>query len=293
MENEKDKNLTPEEEKALFSKLEFKYSRSKDDVWAALDKVTSEKSTREEVIPEETKVVSINWRVWSVAASIILILTVGLVARFYTTAIEVAPGEFTSHTLPDGSEVHLNAESSISYNPYWWKMNREVEMEGEAYFIVAKGRKFTVDTELGTTQVLGTEFNVYARGDVFEVYCETGKVKVTNEDESNEVILEPGQFAKVVEEAVTKEVEDVEQGMILSWRIGQFIYNNTPLSKVFEDVQRHYDVTIRVSDKNILKEIYTATIRRDNSITDTLDAIAAAMSLKIEKRNEDTFLIRK
>ena len=169
MKDKKDKSdLTESHEQELFSNLEFTYSRSKTDVWNSLEDMLGnepeaqeenekpEELTKEdgaeitefiaEEPPKRSKVVSIKRMFISIAASVVLILSAGLpIARLYPTTVHLSPGEFASHTLPDGSEVHLNAATTLSYHPYWWKMNREVKLQGEAYFVVAKGKKFTVD----------------------------------------------------------------------------------------------------------------------------------------------------
>lgn len=294
--------MTSDKEQDLFSNLEFSYSRSKDDVWNALDKVTSGEPAQVEEVAKQGKVVSINWRVLSVAASVVLILSAGLFARFYTTTVEVGPGEFTNHTLPDGSEIHLNAATAISYSPYWWKMDRSVELSGEAYFVVAKGKKFSVHTELGTTEVLGTEFNVYARGDDFHVFCETGRVKVTSDvlvdNSPEEVVLTRGELA-IVElnsssktRTLVKQTEEVEDNVILSWRTGQFIYNTTPLSKVFEDMERHYGVSIRLIGTEADDQGYTASLKRDLTLEEVLQTICLTKGLTSEKQGDNSYLIQ-
>lgn len=306
MENKKGKHdLTSEEEKALFSDLEFSYSRSKEEVWNALDDMIGEKtedeSTSKSTVEHraEAKVITINWRVWSVAASLILLLSAGLFIRFYSRSVAVAPGEFVSHTLPDGSEIHLNAATSIAYKPFWWRFNREVRLEGEAYFVVAKGEKFIVRTKLGSTEVLGTEFNVYARGDDFQVYCEEGRVKVSSglviEGTQDTVILTRGQLAVVelthLNTTLVKQTDAVPEASILSWRVGKFLYDNTPLEKVFDELERHYGVTLILDNITIEDEVVTASFSRSIKIESALDAICTTNRLTYTKTEEGVYVI--
>lgn len=332
MKDKKDKSdLTSGHEQELFSNLEFTYSRSKEDVWSSLEGILGDGPDLQEQevnenVPEtpshedgaeiieldawqpgekRTKTFSINRTFMAVAASLALLLCAGLIARFYTTTVHVAPGEFTSHTLPDGSEVHLNAATTIKYHPYWWKIDRAVKLNGEAYFVVAKGKKFTVDAVLGSTEVLGTEFNVYARGDDFTVLCEEGMVRVVSEmvveGTQKEVTLTKGEMAVLELNKLAKqgsnEAKLTSQGMvsrteILSWRSGQFIYNTTPLSKVFQDLERQYGMIIGLSSVKIGEDLYTGGFSRDTAFEQVLDVVCNSNGLVYEKTKERAYLIK-
>jgi ferric-dicitrate binding protein FerR (iron transport regulator) len=102
-----------------------------------------------------------------------------------------ANGEMYAFSLPDQSQVLLNAGSQASFKSWDWSSNRAVSLQGEAYFKVAKGQKFTVETNLGSVTVLGTQFNVKARDNRFEVTCYEGKVQRSLSNE--EQIILPGQ----------------------------------------------------------------------------------------------------
>ena len=295
-------NPTPEEEKALFSNLEFSYSKSKDEVWAALDKQL-DAAPKAITQPPKGKVVRMNRLSLSIAASLVLILSAGLFARFYTTTVKVAPGEFTSHTLPDGSEVHLNAATSIKYAPYWWSVNREVKLQGEAYFVVAKGEKFTVASTMGSTEVLGTEFNVYARGDDFQVYCQEGRVRVTSEmvieETTNEVIITQGEVAELNLNRLYKTSANIKEGdgptkdAILSWRTGTFMFQGTPLNKVFEELARHYGMAIELSLEDSYNDLALfAIFPRSYSLEEALDIVCTTLGLSFEKTGDRVYLIK-
>jgi ferric-dicitrate binding protein FerR (iron transport regulator) len=325
MRDKKDKSdLTPGQEQELFSNLEFSYSRSKDDVWNALEDIIEEApevaGSSQEVIDESegarlvelpasdeersTRVTHFSRLFVGIAASVVMVLSAGLFARFYTTTVRVSAGEFASHTLPDGSEVHLNAATSISYHPYWWKMNREVSLSGEAYFVVAKGKKFTVDAVLGSTEVLGTEFNVYARSDDFVVLCEEGRVRVSSDmalGATKEVVLTKGELAVLELNQLSKQNSDesvlTKEGVIgrkevLSWRTGRFIYNTTPLTKVLADLERYYDVDLTLSDE-ILKNAgdFSGAFERSIGIEQALELVCSVYNLSYKKSGERVYYI--
>ena len=311
MKNNKDKKqLSPEEEKAMFSNLEFSYSKSKEEVWSRLEglmgdeeeeSATIERSMAPDV-EEATKTRSINWRWMSVAASVVILLSAGLFARFYTKTVAVAPGEFLSHTLPDGSEVHLNAATSIAYKPYWWKFNRGVEMQGEAYFVVAKGEKFTVNAVMGSVEVLGTEFNVYARGDDFKVYCEEGRVKVTSEmlveSSQKAVILTQGHLAEMElnhlnNPVLLKRTQGVPTQSILSWRTGKFLFDSDPLEIVFADIERQYGVSILLKDDFIKRLHFSGAFARNMELEDVFKLLSVTMELDYDMIQEGVYQFSK
>ena len=291
----------------MFSNLEFSYSKSKDEVWSQLERLMEEHeeeptTVERTMVPETTeadKVSRFNWR-WMAAASVAILLSTGLFARFYTQTVAVEPGEFISHTLPDGSEVHLNAETSISYQPYWWRFGRGLDLQGEAYFVVAKGEKFTVNTTMGSAEVLGTEFNVYARGDDFNVFCEEGRVKVSSNilinNSKKEVILTQGHLATIKlnqlnNPVLLKQENGISNDVILAWRKGQFLFDSQPLSTVFEELERQYGISILSTNEQILKRPYSGNFSRNTELNELLDLLTLAMSLKYTEVQEGVYQI--
>lgn len=311
MKNNKDKKqLSPEEEKAMFSNLEFSYSKSKEEVWDQLESLMGDEEEEPATIErsiitdaeETTKTRSINWRWMSVAASVVILLSAGLFARFYTKTVAVAPGEFLSHTLPDGSEVHLNAATNIRYQPYWWRFNRGVEMQGEAYFVVAKGERFTVNAVMGSVEVLGTEFNVYARGDDFRVYCEEGRVKVSSpilvESSQKEVVLTQGQLAEIElnhlnNPILLKQTQDVPTQSILSWRTGKFLFDSKPLGEVFAEIERQYGISILLANESAKKLHFSGAFERDMKLDDVFKLLSVTMGLEYKMIQHDVYQFSK
>lgn len=288
----KENNLTPEQEKEFFSQLELSYSRSKDDVWETLQGKLEESPAQQTNAPAKTVSLSKRrqWLRLSVAAVVLFVLGLGVFARVYTTQVSVVAGEFVSHTLPDGSVVHLNAASSIVYAPYWWRFSRKVNLEGEAFFEVQKGKNFSVISSLGTTQVLGTSFNILARGNAYEVYCKTGKVRVSHRQQS-QVILTPGEHTKLVNKGLVKKADKKSQEAMLAWRMGKFVYNTTPLTKIFGDLERHYNVKITLKVDNLNEQHYTGVFKRSVSIEEALQIICYSFELNFKKQAEGEYLV--
>lgn len=119
----------------------------------------------------------------STAASLVLIFLLQLFL-FSQTAIQSGT-EVRSFRLPDKSRVVLSENSSVSYSKYYW--NRKIKLQGEAYFEVKKGEKFTVKTDEGNVSVLGTRFLVSTNPNRIAVSCFEGKVVYTG-SENQEII---------------------------------------------------------------------------------------------------------
>lgn len=282
--DDSNKHLNEQEEKELFSRLSINYNRDKADIWASLEERIEQTPTK------KLKVITLQPWVKLVAASISLILIVGVFARFYTTTVSVKIASTAKHSLPDGSVVHINSASKISYAPYWWTFSREIKLEGEAFFEVQKGSKFQVKSPQGTTEVLGTSFNIYAHENQYQVLCVTGRVSVKTPN-AEEVILTPNQFAELTEEKLVKQENDKKQASILAWREGRFIYNTTPLLKVFKDFERYYNTQLTIKIENPNEFFYTGLLQRNLSLEEALEIVCYSFEFDLKKTSENQFVI--
>lgn len=226
-------------EKNFFSKSKIKYSKSMEDVWSEMENKMNEQ--------EEGKIIKTNFRkvlVYGIAA--VFVIGLGLVSfmRLYSVSVKCPKGQHSSIILPDSSKVTLNANSELAYYPYWWKFSRKLNFKGEAFFEVEKGKTFEVDSEVGTTTVLGTSFNIFARGDEYKVHCLTGSVKVETSSEKP-VILSPNEFTFVEKKnnkLIKDTIENSEKSIL--WIENKFDFKNIPLFKVYEEVERQYNIKI-------------------------------------------------
>lgn len=187
---------------------------------------------------------------------------------------QTGPAARQAATLPDGSEVELNADSYLRYEDSWWGPARRVVLEGEAYFSVTKGGAFEVRTALGSVRVLGTSFNVYARGQRFEVSCQEGQVLVLTT--SRQDTLLPGQGLKKDGTVVdTFAAEAARPG----WTEGQSSFQSAPLGDVFREMERQYG--IRVEAPALAGRTFTGRFPHDN-LEVALQAVCGAMGLKYQ-----------
>src|SRR5690606_24222208 len=115
---------------------------------------------------------------WRVAAIFVFVLAGYYYSTTTDTSIESDIAQTNTFSLQDDPEGVLNSCSRFTYNKKNWANQREISLDGEAYFKVTKGNKFSVKTLEGTVTVLGTQFNVFARDGFFEVACYEGLVSV-------------------------------------------------------------------------------------------------------------------
>jgi ferric-dicitrate binding protein FerR (iron transport regulator) len=260
--------------------------KSKAQVWAELEELL------EKPVQSQAKVRSIFTYQLKVAASIILIAILGVLAglRFYTTAVVCLAGEQKSAQLPDGSTVQLNAQSAVKFHPYWWKINRQVELEGEGFFKVKKGEKFTVISTNGSTSVMGTSFNIYARDYDYEVTCLTGKVNVVAKQSQDQIIITPNQMVKLNTNGKLDTNLNVDAKLATQWTTGKFLFTQVPLRKVLAEIGRQYNVTINNTEN--LNDLYTGSFSKEPNVETVLDLISATFNISYTKSNLGVYTIQ-
>ncbi len=229
---------------------------------------------------EETKVVPLNFKTFMKVAAVLVVLLTSSYFLFFnhTTSYSTEIAQTETLKLPDNSEVILNAQSELAFNKKEWKQNRSLTLKGEAFFKVTKGKKFTVDTDAGSIQVLGTQFNVKERDNYFEVQCYEGSVSVTHKN--NKTILTPGKSVRVVNgELVEVKPFNAENP---SWLAKESSFSEVPLWQVINELEVQYDIVIDASkidaeqmfsgtfthnDKNIALQSVTIPLKLSYAIT--------------------------
>jgi ferric-dicitrate binding protein FerR (iron transport regulator) len=251
-------------------KIEPKWERSSDEIWSAhFEDITSVERM------SKFRFARIKKYVFYYAAAVVVI---ALLPMLFTRNVVSLRGEHLMCTLPDGSVVNLNAESELSYNSLTWFISRGVKMNGEAYFEVEKGARFTVKTKNGDVRVLGTKFNVFSRGDEFVVACITGRVEVKS---GNRVILKKNEGVKMAGDRELKLISEPDMENVISWKDDVFYFTSVPLNKVIEEVMRQYDVEIIYTENN--NYIYTGNFSKESTIEEVLEIVSLPFGLRSEK----------
>lgn len=186
---------------------------------------------------------------WLLRIAAVLVIGIGL---FFASQPMLTTTEFTENKahkvflLPDASQVTLNAASEIEYKKWRWDDHRELKLKGEAYFKVAKGKTFDINTNLGKVTVVGTQFNVKARGNRFEVICYEGKVRVENNGKF--VFLTKGMTAFYEDGKPLSPITSTEQKP--SWMNRLIAFHNDNFDTVIAEIERQYDVKISKHQTN-------------------------------------------
>jgi transmembrane sensor len=196
--------------------------------------------------PSTGKVIAMNWLSPLLKIAAVLVLMAGgyfLFRNDSPTVVKTLAGEKTTVTLPDSSFVALNAFSRLSFYEKKWKQERKVELDGEAFFKVAKGSRFDVVTSSGTVSVLGTEFSVKDRKDFFEVICYQGSVEVQSAKET--VRLLPKQMFRILSGVTSKDYPETDNA--LGWRDNESSFKSVPFLYVVQEFERQYNVSVSLN----------------------------------------------
>jgi transmembrane sensor len=287
-----DNNLSADELAVFEASPDFeKYQKIKDftahlavedrDENSMLSSILKQKKATSKTVPLYKK------GIFRAAAIFVLALGITFAFKNFASINQTASfGEKKAFLLPDNSEVLLNSGSEISYKKRNWDNNRHLELKGEAYFKVAKGKQFEVETNLGKVSVLGTQFNVKARKNRLDVICYEGRVKV-NYDKT-QIILTPG-------ESITFENGTHFSTPVTSvkpdWVDNQVSFNKENIKTVLDEVHRKYNITIELNSKDTTS-LFTGKIPT-NDLDVALKIISTTYHLEIKKVSDDKIIFYK
>lgn len=199
--------------------------------------------------------------------------------------------------LADGTKVWLNAESSIKFSSSFSGLKeRIVELDGEAYFEVAKimikdervknkahRMPFVVKSRKQNVEVLGTHFNIqgYKEESNVKTTLLEGAVRVSASD-MRSVTLKPNQQSTLTEKGLQVSNADVEQA--IAWKTGLFMFNEEDLGSIMLKIARWYNVTIRFDDVGLKHKVFSGSFSRFTNVSKVLQKIeltgAARFSLR-------------
>jgi ferric-dicitrate binding protein FerR (iron transport regulator) len=194
------------------------------------------------------------WRALAMAAVVVFLVGVGALWLQQPTT-QIAPyGQTVAVLLPDGSQVELNSGAALTWrNSFGW-LNRDVQLNGEAFFTVQPGTTpFVVETFNATTTVLGTRFNVRAwSGDPHpstRVTVVSGKVALRAQHAAAPTAhLTAGYYSELRAPHHQPSAPDtVSMSQVLAWRTGGLAFQNVPFGTIFADLERRFDLQIQAS----------------------------------------------
>lgn len=218
------------------------------------------------------------------------VVAIMLSAYYYTTTLDTEIGtniaQQTIIELPDASTVDLNANSILTFNESNWDKNREVQLNGEAFFKVAKGQKFDVITSDGKISVLGTQFNVKQRESNFKVTCYEGLVGVTYKNKT--VKLKPGYTFQIIDgKLLANEKESTTQP---NWLRGESSFKSVPLKCVISEFENQYNFKIDIENIDTSR-LFTGSFTHNN-LDLALQSVTIPLNLSYSKSGKSILLKR-
>lgn len=284
---------------------------------------TREITTHEPKEKSNTLLSSKNYRRLLVAASLLLMMSFGGVYLFQhilsTRIIKLtsAKGERKHFRLKDGTEIWLNSGSQLEYDIKYGLSNRDITLSGEAYFKVTKNKKlpFHVNAYGNTIEVLGTQFNVqaYAEEQKMETTLFEGKVnlKVRDKGYVREFIMHPGEKIEVAnslttgmhikKSSIVKEstngpanISQIsrENGKLSEalWTKNKLVFQDDPIDIMGRKIERWYNKTILIENKNILNQSYTGVFQ-EKTAREVLDILIKTGANLHYKERRDTIVL--
>ncbi|WP_080058442.1 FecR family protein [Spirosoma aerolatum] len=233
-----------------------------------------------------------NWFRLSIAASVLLVLlTVGYLKKdaWYYQTYSTDFGETKSVTLPDGSQVTLNANSSLRL-PRWGfaKNTRHVFLLGEASFSVkhtATHQPFVVQTDRKfDVVVLGTEFSVFARERKAKIVLSKGKVQLNVQvgPVVQKMIMKPGDLITLDSQNHAQLTTTSQPEMHSAWRGHRYVFDGTTLQEIIYLLAENYGITAQVADKSLLSLTLSGSFTADNAdqLVEVVDGVLGLQSTR-------------
>lgn len=234
-----------------------------------------------------------------IAAALVFFITVPAGLLFYGLHSKehihqlTAKSEMKTLLLPDGSQVILNANSSISYSEDF-KQKRTLQLKGEAFFKVVKNPNspFVVETPDFKTKVLGTSFNVSAYPNrLNSVSVVTGKVEVISKgQEDRKSVLTKNQYVRFVKEQITP-VLMADGDDFNAWTKNILIFQNSTLAETARTLENQFDVSI-VFENSTLEHLRISGKFKEESLANILSSIATVKQIEIEFLTKNKIYVR-
>lgn len=203
--------------------------------------------------------------------------------------ITAEPGQRLTLTLSDGTIVELNSASSVTVPNRFGADQREVHLEGEAFFDVAHtGNTFIITTPDAFVRVLGTSFGVRAYADEpsVDIAVTEGEVALSaSHEQSAEIRVDAGRGGRLDRESKALSAVAVDADAFLAWRDGRITYQGATLTHVARDLSRRYGLRIITDVDDPDAFVITADLRARH-LSDVAAAVTAAMGLRYEMTDD-------
>lgn len=235
---------------------------------------------------------------WSarIAAVVVVAVSCGFLFRDYQynkvaqmQTVTVPAGQRAQITLADGTRIWLNAKSTLTYASNFGRNDRNVTLEGEAFFEVAKNKDipFYVNTEKNRVRVVGTSFNVcaYKEIDEFETTLVEGIVDIYAAGREKPIArLHKNEFFADYAGKLKKTV--LPSYDYLRWKEGLYCFDDSELSHILNRLELYYNVKITVKNTKLLHHRYTAKFKEQDGVEHILKVIQKDQNFKYSINEE-------
>jgi transmembrane sensor len=244
--------------------------------------------------PVVKKIYGQSW--WKIAAVFVLLAGVGFISYLalnkegsIKNVTAQTANTILTQTLPDGSNITLNKNSSITYPSKFKGDSRPVNLKGEAFFNVHpdKSKPFLIHVNELTIKVVGTSFNVRSRNGITEVIVATGIVQVMK---GKQVVELKPKEKLLVRESDSLLLKKPEKEKLYNYYLTrEFVCDNTPLWKLVEVLNEAYGVHITIRGKQNRALPLTVTFPNE-SLDHILEVISLTFGLKVERSGDEIIL---
>lgn len=198
-------------------------------------------------------------------------------------------------TMADGTEIWLNAGSTLSYPASDQSDKREVKLTGEGYFKVTKNAKkpFSVITTKATIKVLGTIFNIkaYSGEDRIVTTLEEGSIELfTQNSTAPNLRLKPGEQAIYDTKEGKIEIANVDAMLFSSWRNDKFIFRDADLKTIITELERLYDIKIYIKNPRLEKLRFRGMFSYDLDLLDAFETLRRSVKLSYTIKGREVWL---
>jgi len=284
--------LTPAEKQAFEQGEDFAFNQAIIDVAKQFkaSNVSSPETFEEFQLAYQTKtskVKQLDWFKPLLRIASVVVIAFGIYFTFFHSndiVIQTIASQQSSVELPDHSKVVLNADSEVKYSQADWTKKRQLYLDGEAYFKVAKGQTFDVITSQGVVSVVGTEFNVKERENYFEVQCFEGVVEVTSETTSKTLLA--GDTYRILNETYSQDKITI---LVPNWTKNLSSFKAIPFKEVIAEFERQYDIEISLDNVNS-NRLFTGGFKH-NDIKNALLSITQPMELSYKLNASNDVII--
>ena len=187
-------------------------------------------------------------------------------------------------TLSDGTRIHLNSNTQLSYTREFASSERAVYLKGEAYFYVTKDKRrpFMVKTDNGTVKEYGTSFNVNTteKPQTTQVVLVEGSISVITRN-GDEHLVKPNQQAEIHQKNDVVTISPTDVKPYTSWNEGRFVFEDCPMARLLGVLAQWYDMKIHFKSDNSKNIHFTGALDKYGNITDILHAIESVTNVKI------------